>query len=175
MQYGADPAEVDGDLELRTRIAEGDHIAFRSLVERYLDRMLALSFRLIGDQSLSERLVEDAMLEIWKIGAGWAAQHEPISYWLYRRIVRGSLGLATIAPKSQKVSAGNGDLDADEVLAQFPLVQRVALMLLLREHLPTRQIAEILQTDEPSVEVLIKTGRRHMRRALRTGTDKDYA
>lgn len=175
MQDGADRAEADDDFELRTRIAEGDHIAFRSLVERYLDPMLSLSHRLIGDRTLSERLVEDAMLEIWKIGAGWLNHDEPIKYWLYRRVTGGSFNLAQPSGSSAPALVSEGAPNLDAALAQFPVRQRAALILSLGEGLAAGDIAEILQVDDHLLEKCLKDGRVHLRRSLRAGSHKGFS
>jgi RNA polymerase sigma-70 factor (ECF subfamily) len=54
------------DLEAVTRAAEGDHEAFRVLVERYQARALGLALRVMGDEEQARDVVQAAFLKAYR-------------------------------------------------------------------------------------------------------------
>jgi RNA polymerase sigma-70 factor (ECF subfamily) len=69
--------------ELIRRSVEGDESAYRSLVERYEDRLLTVARRLVGDAHRAEDVVQDALLKAYaKLGSF----HGRSSFytWIYR-------------------------------------------------------------------------------------------
>ena len=71
---GADPAskprersEADpSDFEAVKRAVEGDHDAFRVLVERYQDRAFGLALRVMRDEEQARDVVQDAFLKAYR-------------------------------------------------------------------------------------------------------------
>jgi RNA polymerase sigma-70 factor (ECF subfamily) len=71
---GADPASKPGerseagpsDLEAVKRAVEGDHDAFRVLVERYQDRAYGLALRVMRDEEQAKDVVQDAFLKAYR-------------------------------------------------------------------------------------------------------------
>ena len=71
---GADPASKPGerseadpsDLEAVKRAVEGDHDAFRVLVERYQDRAFGLALRVMRDEEQARDVVQDAFLKAYR-------------------------------------------------------------------------------------------------------------
>jgi RNA polymerase sigma-70 factor (ECF subfamily) len=54
------------DAELISRVADGDSAAFRALSERHINPLLALSVRLLGDQSEAEDMVQECFQRVWR-------------------------------------------------------------------------------------------------------------
>src|SRR3546814_12597353 len=65
------------------RIAEGDAVAYRTLVDRHTDRLLAFAERLVGDSAIAEDVVQDAFLAEWRPAARWSPAAK-VSTWTYR-------------------------------------------------------------------------------------------
>jgi RNA polymerase sigma-70 factor (ECF subfamily) len=71
---GADLASKQGehseagpsDLEAVSRAAEGDHDAFRVLVERYQDRAYGLALRVMRDEEQARDVVQEAFLKAYR-------------------------------------------------------------------------------------------------------------
>jgi len=71
---GTDPASKPGerselgpsDLEAVTRAAQGDHEAFRVLVDRYQSRAYGLALRVMGDEEQAKDVVQDAFLKAYR-------------------------------------------------------------------------------------------------------------
>ncbi len=71
---GADPASKQGersesgpsDLEAVSRAAEGDHEAFRVLVERYQGRAYGLALRVMRDEEQAKDVVQEAFLKAYR-------------------------------------------------------------------------------------------------------------
>lgn len=69
--------------ELIRRAVEGDHSAYRTLVERYEDRLLTLARRLTGDAQRAEDVVQDALLKAYSKLASFTFRSSFYT-WLYR-------------------------------------------------------------------------------------------
>lgn len=54
------------ELNLIKKSAEGDHQAFRQLVEAHQNLAYSIAFRFIQDEDESEDIVQDAFVKIWK-------------------------------------------------------------------------------------------------------------
>ncbi len=85
---GADLASKQGepseagpsDLEAVTRAAEGDHDAFRVLVERYQDRAYGLALRVMRDEEQARDVFRQALI------AARAAYYESAKYPIVEQV-----------------------------------------------------------------------------------------
>ena len=60
-----DTVEIqDEDKDLLDRLATGDEVAFRLLVERHVDRAYAIALRIVGNAADAEDVVQDTMLKV---------------------------------------------------------------------------------------------------------------
>ena len=53
-----------GELELATRAASGDETAFRSIVDRYSRMAHTLAYRITGDRTSAEDVVQETFLRV---------------------------------------------------------------------------------------------------------------
>ncbi len=81
---GNDPAGHDPDLELVRRIGRGDRAACTLFVDRHLDRVHRLAWRLLGDRADAEEATQDVFLKVWEQAARWRPGAAKFSTWLYR-------------------------------------------------------------------------------------------
>jgi hypothetical protein len=76
------PSDPDG--ELVVRVGAGDRAAARVLVARHLDKLLAISRRMLGDAAEAEDAVQDTFLKLWTHAARWQPGGAKFETWLFR-------------------------------------------------------------------------------------------
>ena len=181
------------DDELMARFAVGDTRAARLLAIRHTPRVLSLSYRVLGDYSEAEDIVQEAMLRLWQIAGDWRPGVARVSTWLYR--VATNLSLDRLRQRKRQMGCSSGEdaigatvdvneirdsaagaeqklLDADRAnalhgaLAALPERSRVAVTLRHLEQLSNPEIADIMGTSVEAVESLTARGRRILARRL---------
>nr|GAJ37001.1 RNA polymerase sigma factor sigW [Bradyrhizobium sp. DOA9] len=180
-----DAADVvyDEDSELLDKLATGDEVAFRMLVERHIDRAYAIALRIVGNAADAEDVVQDSMLKIWSHRGRWQHGRAKFSTWLYRVISNRCIDLRR-KPRTENVEAvpevadnqpGAVELiernelnDMLELAMQrLPEQQRVAVILSYHENMSNGEIAQVMDTTVAAVESLLKRGRQQLRQLLR--------
>jgi RNA polymerase sigma-70 factor (ECF subfamily) len=173
----------DEDSELLDRLATGDEAAFRTLVERHIDRAYAIALRIIGNAADAEDVVQDTMLKIWSHRGRWQHGRAKFSTWLYRVISNRCIDLRR-KPRTENVEAvpevADGQPDAASVIERnelsgmlevamqrLPEQQRIAVILSYHENMSNGEIAQVMDTTIAAVESLLKRGRQQLRQLLR--------
>jgi len=179
----ADGCVVDEDTELLDRLAEDDEIAFRSLVERHIDRAYAIALRILGNAADAEDVVQDTMLKVWTHRGRWQHGRAKFSTWLYRVVSNRCIDLRR-KPRTENVDAvpeiADSHPDASSVIERnevsnmleaamqrLPEQQRLAVILSYHENMSNGEIAEVMDTTVAAVESLLKRGRQQLRELLR--------
>lgn len=174
--------ESDRERELLVRVRGGERDAFGELVQRYLQRAMALARRLLHHREDAEDLVQDAFLS--------ALQHidsfdlsRPFWPWLSRIIVNRGLDLA--ASRSTRASsalteevsdAGPSPAEAAErgevrdefrrTLALLPERRRLVVQLFEVDGFSVAEIAKLLDSSPATVRWHLHVARRQLRNAL---------
>jgi RNA polymerase sigma-70 factor (ECF subfamily) len=174
--------DSDLDRELLVRVREGERDAFGQIVERYLQRAMALAMRLLRHREDAEDLVQDAFLA--------ALQHidsfdlsRPFWPWLSRIIVNRGLDLAT--SRSARVtealandvtdarpdpaeSAEHGEIrdEFERTLAQLPARRRLVVQLFEVDGFSVAEIAKLLDSSPATIRWHLHMARRQLRSAL---------
>jgi RNA polymerase sigma-70 factor, ECF subfamily len=73
---------ADEDVRLIAAVARRDRRSFEQLYAKYAPRVFRFAFRLSRDQSKSEEVVNDVMLEIWKSAAEFGSR-SALSTWIF--------------------------------------------------------------------------------------------
>lgn len=179
----ADDVVYDEDSELLDRLATGDEIAFRALVERHIDRAYAIALRIVGNAADAEDVVQDTMLKIWSHRGRWQHGRAKFSTWLYRVISNRCIDLRR-KPRTENVETvpevADGRPDAASVIERnelngmleiamqrLPEQQRIAVIFSYHESMSNGEIAEVMDTTVAAVESLLKRGRQQLRQLLR--------
>jgi RNA polymerase sigma-70 factor (ECF subfamily) len=180
----------DGDLERRDqtdddlldRIAEDDEAAFRTLVERHIDRGYALALRILGNRADAEDVVQDSFLKVWTHRGRWEGGRAKFSTWLYRVVTNRCIDLRRQPPNEDidALELPDGQPDAvtslhrhevndllNAAMGKLPEQQRIALLLSYQEAMSNIEIAEVMDTTVAAVESLLKRGRQQLRKTLR--------
>ncbi|MDA9510407.1 RNA polymerase sigma factor [Bradyrhizobium sp. CCBAU 11386] len=180
-----DTADVvfDEDSELLDRLATGDEVAFRMLVERHIDRAYAIALRIVGNAADAEDVVQDTMLKIWSHRGRWQHGRAKFSTWLYRVISNRCIDLRR-KPRNENVETvpevADGQPGAVEIIERnelngmlelamqrLPEQQRIAVILSYHENMSNGEIAQVMDTTVAAVESLLKRGRQQLRQLLR--------
>ncbi|MBR0819531.1 RNA polymerase sigma factor [Bradyrhizobium liaoningense] len=173
----------DEDSELLDRLAAGDEVAFRALVERHIDRAYAIALRIVGNAADAEDVVQDTMLKIWSHRGRWQHGRAKFSTWLYRVISNRCIDLRR-KPRNENVEAvpevADGQPGAVEIIERnelndmlelamqrLPEQQRIAVIFSYHENMSNGEIAQVMDTTVAAVESLLKRGRQQLRQLLR--------
>ena len=179
----ADDVVYDEDSELIDRLAIGDEVAFRMLVERHIDRAYAIALRIVGNAADAEDVVQDTMLKIWSHRGRWQHGRAKFSTWLYRVISNRCIDLRR-KPRNENVDTvpevADGQPGAVEIIERnelngmlelamqrLPEQQRIAVIFSYHENMSNGEIAEVMDTTVSAVESLLKRGRQQLRDLLR--------
>lgn len=173
----------DEDSELLDRLATGDEVAFRALVERHIDRGYAIALRIVGNAADAEDVVQDTMLKVWSHRGRWQHGRAKFSTWLYRVISNRCIDLRR-KPRNENVETVpevadsqpgaveliernelNGMLET--AMQRLPEQQRIAVVLSYHENMSNAEIAQVMDTTVAAVESLLKRGRQQLRQLLR--------
>lgn len=173
----------DEDGELLDRLATGDEVAFRMLVERHIDRAYAIALRIVGNAADAEDVVQDTMLKVWSHRGRWQHGRAKFSTWLYRVISNRCIDLRR-KPRNENVEAVPEVADAQPgaveiiernelndmlelAMQRLPEQQRIAVILSYHENMSNGEIAQVMDTTVAAVESLLKRGRQQLRQLLR--------
>lgn len=136
--------------------SDDDVIAYRQLVEGYVDRAYGLAFRLVGVRSLAEELVEKALVATWRCRKACPWKEFEFRLWLYREVVTQGIsrcGLLSVHPYP----------------VGMPVLHRLALTLIYFPDMDAEKVAAVLDVTKEAVECLLAEGRRMLRKQLIVG------
>jgi RNA polymerase sigma-70 factor (ECF subfamily) len=178
-----DDVVYDEDSELLDKLAAGNEVAFRMLVERHIDRAYAIALRIVGNAADAEDVVQDTMLKIWSHRGRWQHGRAKFSTWLYRVISNRCIDLRR-KPRNENVETvpevADGQPGAVEIIERnelngmlelamqrLPEQQRIAVIFSYHENMSNGEIAQVMDTTVAAVESLLKRGRQQLRQLLR--------
>jgi RNA polymerase sigma-70 factor (ECF subfamily) len=194
---GSDPARASGegeaaeDLRAVARARNGDHAAFRELVERTQGRAFGLALRVLRDEEVARDVVQDAYLKAY--GSLDRFEGRSSFYtWLYRivmnlcldrkrrerssrRVDRNEEALAEAAADPESISEPEPQRALERAELRGQLARAIALLpedarrtLELREidGLSYQEIAECLGVPKGTVMSRLHHARRRVRLAL---------
>lgn len=182
--------ETTIDHELMVKIGNGDHAAFRTLVERHQNSLVGTISKMLGNESDSEDIAQQVFIRIWK----HAKRYKPDNkFTTYLYTIARNLVYNESRRRSRKRTASTDQLsdehhlqfpdDAnhepdnnlleselrnaiDVAIQKLPENQRMAVVLRRYENVPYEEIAVILNTSVPSVKSLLFRARTTLREHL---------
>jgi RNA polymerase sigma-70 factor (ECF subfamily) len=183
-----DPADpLDPDRDLMKKVAVGDHIAFRDLVERHQKLVVGMVVRMIGAAD-AEDISQQVFLNVWKSAPRWRPEAKALTWILTiakrlvfnetrrrsrSRIVRQTesdektLEFPDQAPSPDQ-SLRDTELHAavEKAMAALGEKERMAVILRRHEGMPYDEIATILGMSVPAVKSLLFRARTSLRQQL---------
>lgn len=175
--------ENDTDEALVARAGKGDRIAASALVLRHSDRVMAATWRLLGDRAAAEDATQETFLRLWTNAARWKPQGAKFGTWLIRVATnicydrlrrRGREAPQEAAPElADRAPAADALLMAEDrkravigALQGLPERQRAAIELCHYQELSQAQAAQALDISVEALESLLARARRALRDAL---------
>jgi RNA polymerase sigma-70 factor (ECF subfamily) len=105
------------DQTLVTQVARGDSAALEALYDRYAARVLGISMKIIGDQTLAEDILQETFWRVWQNAATYQSQLGPFTGWLFR--IARNLSIDAYRRRNVRpqgiTSAGENDSVLDEM------------------------------------------------------------
>jgi RNA polymerase sigma-70 factor (ECF subfamily) len=182
------PEFQETDEQLMIRIASGDTLAFRQLVERHQNLVIATVTRMIGSAE-AEDLAQQVFLNVWKSAPRWRPEAK-FTTWLLtiaKRLVFNESrrrGRTRLIPQAREPDGDLPDhpdgtpgpdqqllgkelhLAIEAALASLPEKERLAVILRRYEEMPYEEIAVVLSLSLPAVKSLLFRARNTLREKL---------
>lgn len=175
--------EREDDDRLMARVASGDADAFRQLVDRHADRVLALARRVLNQQADAEDVTQEVFTRLWTRADTYRPGQARFTTWLYRIVMNASLNTrrgpapaaslddepepATDTPGPDQAAANRQTRDrVDSAIGTLPISQRAAIALTASRELSNREAAAIMQLSVKALEALLVRARRSLRTQL---------
>ncbi|GAA2216827.1 RNA polymerase sigma factor SigM [Micromonospora olivasterospora] len=183
------PGTAPTDAELLRAHAAGDRDAFTELFHRHRDRLWAVALRTVGDREEAADALQDALLSAHRAAARFRGD-SAVTTWLHRIVVNACLdrirrrqahptvplpdgthgaeggsstgGVEPAAPAQDHDTA----LVVRQALAELPVEQRAALVLVDVQGYPVAEVALILGVAEGTVKSRCARGRARLALAL---------
>ena len=180
----AEPA--DGDTRDRALLAAhvaGDPDAFGRLVGHHQDRLWAVALRTLGDREEAADALQDALLSAYRAAAGYRGDAK-VTTWLHRVVVNACLdrvrrrqarptvpmpeqgGAAEPADRTDALGARETALDIEAALAELPVEQRCAILLVDVHGMPIDDVAAVLGVPSGTVKSRCSRGRARLALSL---------
>ena len=180
------------DAELVTQLQSGSEVAFRSLVERYQDRIYRTVLFLLQSPEEAEDVAQEVFVEVYQT-IGRFRGDAALSTWLYRLATSRALKHLRKARAKKRFAYFTSLLGFDndvlhevpdhahplallegqqqlqhllENIARLPGQQQVAFTLRHEQELSYDEIAAVLNTTVPAVESLLFRARQTLRKSL---------
>lgn len=195
LKMEADPSsplndECALDFALMARVAEGDHAAFRQLVERHQNAVTGTVAKMLGNAAESEDIAQQVFLRIWRN----AKRYRPdAKFTTYLFTITRNLVYNETRRRSRKKEVSSDEREensnltveaspdrqpdaqllqaelqhkVDEAIASLPETQRMAVVLRRYEQLSYEEIAVVLKLSVSAVKSLLFRARTSLREAL---------
>ncbi len=176
----------DIDADDMALLAQQDSGAAARLLDRHGDRLMAVAWRLLGDSSAAEDIVQDVFLTLLQKPHAWQPGAAKFSTWLYRvtvnrcydrmrkassRLEKGGAVFETVSmTRASDERLVEDVMMADERVATIrdametlPERQRVAMTLCYLQGLSNKDAAEIMEIGVSAFESLVARGRRQLK------------
>lgn len=174
--------DIQNDTELMTRLAAGDMAALGDLAKRHQDKVLSLSYRILGDWHKAEDVAQETFLRVYRAAKRYKPQAR-FTTWLYRIVVNLCFDeqrrQAKIAAPLEEVDPAmltepeTSSAERKEVVKLvkaavdvLPERQRLALILHRYDGLSHSEICEVTGWSKSAVESLLVRAYASMREKL---------
>ena len=180
----ADPADGDPrDRELLAAHVAGDATAFGELAARHRDRLWAVALRTVGDREEAADALQDALLSAYRSAAGYRGDAR-VTTWLHRIVVNACLdrlrrrqarptvplpeqgGSSEPVDRSDALGARETALEIESALAELPVDQRCAILLVDVHGMPVDEVALVLGVPAGTIKSRCSRGRARLALSL---------
>lgn len=140
-----------------TQAMEGDHQAFRKLVDYYQHPAFTLTFRILCDEEEAKDTVQEGFVKIWQRLDKYNPS-QPFSSWLYRIMANCAIDRFRVIRRRNEVSLEQVETTLEQALADDPVAtldnQEIArLIRFLAGELPQKQQLVFILRDVQGMSV----------------------
>ncbi len=169
------------DAELVRRAKLGDLGAFEELVRCHQERFFSFIYRMVGNQSDAEEVVQEAWVRAWQ-NLKKFKEKSSFKTWLFRIGMNLAINLKTRGKKAEELNdlipaspqdepgevyeMKRRELLVKEALAKLPTEQRTAIVLLIYEDMSYKEIAEVMGKSVRAVDSLLVRAKVKLREYL---------
>lgn len=170
------------DEMLVAQVATGDRRAYATLVDRHLDRTIAIARRVMRSEAEAEDVAQDAFLRLWRHADRFDAGSARFSTWFYRITTNLCLDRTRRPTMTTLEDAGDPADDAPDperaltdqrtraavsaAIADLPDRLRAAVALTYQAGLSNADAAASLSISVKALESLLVRARRSLRERL---------
>ncbi len=170
-------ASNDREWELLKQIARQDRLAFSELFELYHARLFKFVYRLTHSHSVSDELVNDIMLLVWR-KAGTFRGSSKVSTWIFGIAYRQSLrrmsrdksklfqSIDTVEPLVQDGDRAEIENWVRQGLNALPAAQRITAVLVFYLGLTYEEVSEVTGSPVGTVKTRMFYVRQKLREIL---------
>jgi len=170
--------------QLIVQAKDGNHTAFRHLVERYMRHAYNIAYSFVGNHDDAQDVAQETFVRIHRSLSSFRGDAE-FSTWMYRIIMNVSLNRLheqKRRPQGEMVTsdavkpltdsqAGDPvgfDLQdhVEQAIHKLPALQRAVVILRHIDGLSTKEVSEILRCSEGTVKTHLHRGLKKMRTML---------
>jgi len=176
----ADAGEADGTL--MQRVAAGDAQSLAIIADRHTPMLYGIAWRMLGDATEAEDVVQEAMVKLWVGAQGWTPVGGGLGGWL-RRIAtnlcldrqrkRRFVSDGDVPERADDAPAADTLIDAARraegvaaAMQSLPERQRAAIVLTYYEGVSNAEAAVVLGVGVKALESLLVRARRGLSRNL---------
>jgi RNA polymerase sigma-70 factor (ECF subfamily) len=171
------------DVDLVSRVAQGDERAFLALYDRHASHVYALALRILRDTMLAEETTQDTFLKLWSRSRQYLAERGSLVVWLLTIARRTALDRLRLEARRPALSDGTDPDDAWQdipdagtfseenrwrsmhfTVQSLPNDQRQVIELAYYQGLSQSEIAEMLGWPLGTVKTRLRAGMDHLRR-----------
>lgn len=169
------------DSELVRRTKSGELAAFEELVKRHGQALFGFIYRMGGDAAEAEELTQETWVKAWK-GIGSFKGRSEFKTWLFRIGMNLAINLKTRRKETEELNEFLPGEEKEEparayqqrhqaevvkdALAQLPVNQRTAIVLLIYEGMSYKEIAEVIGKSVRAVDSLLVRAKSQLRKIL---------
>jgi RNA polymerase sigma-70 factor (ECF subfamily) len=174
--------DIPNDAELMIRLAEGDMAALGDIARRHQDKILSLSYRVLGDWHRAEDVAQETFLRVHRAAKNYKPKAK-FTTWLYRIVVNLCFDeqrkqTKAIAPLENVdpvvlVKSDSNAAERKEVVKlvktavnELPERQRLAVILHRYDGLSHGEISEVTGWTQSAVESLLVRAYANLREKL---------
>lgn len=175
-------ADLARDERLLAAVADGDRVAFESLVRLHLDAIHAHLFRLTSSRTDAEDLAQETFLRVWQKAGNYQPGRVKVTTWLHtiahrlaidgfrkKRELPAAEDLEMVDPGADPArlqAAAEQQRQLNQALGELPERQRAAILLCQVQGFSNAQAAEILGVKVRALESLLARARKALRKTL---------
>ncbi len=166
------------DEELMAAVAQGDQLAYQTLVRKHLPSITRYALRLLGNSRDTEDIAQETFLRLWTTASRWDPSKAQLNTWLHR--ITHNLCIDFLRKQKRVTLTDNFDdeiaesesdatesFDAlNQALSRLPEAQRSALLLCHYQGFSNKEAAAIMDITVKALESLIARAKRSLRTLL---------